>query len=320
MKYLLVILLTLIFVGCIRLKPETSLTQLANPQTSAKISAENNVNIITFASSNPGSVNSHLILLKDGIIVIDALRTSSAAKLLAEKIDSLKLPLLAIIITHAHPDHYGGLEYLHKAYPSAPIYSSIETINDLKTDKNGYIRSTKWFIGKDFGSNVPIPTNILNGNLTIAGIEIETEELAHGEAESATLIYLPAAKSLFTGDIICNGMIPYLYEGGSENLLKQLYDIQKKYDGKTFAYSGHGENGLLNDLVKKQIEYLEYFRSEIQKCLLNDNRIDKTERGGISNKMQSKYKNYQAVNPVSPKTTYEGNIEAIEKEILKSKK
>jgi glyoxylase-like metal-dependent hydrolase (beta-lactamase superfamily II) len=278
------------------------------------------IKVITVSNSNPGSVNSHLIISPKGIIMIDALRTTSAATMLSNKIDSIGVPLLAIIITHAHPDHFGGLELLHAKYKEVPIYASQETMDDLKTDKSGYIKSTTQFIGKDFGSVVPMPDSILHEKETIGGIDLIMEKTGAGESATSNLIFLPSLNALFSNDMICNSMIPFMLEKRSASMVALLKQYQSTYAKVNSIYPGHGKPGEASELFAKQIEYLEYFRSLVSDKLKDDNAISGKDNAEIVQVMQAKYKGYEAVMPVKPIDMYNFNITAVAEEMKASKK
>jgi len=53
-------------------------------------------------------VNSYLVEGEHGVVAIDSALTISDARALRKQADALGKPLLAILITHGHPDHYNG--------------------------------------------------------------------------------------------------------------------------------------------------------------------------------------------------------------------
>ena len=85
-----------------------------------------------------GSVNTHWIETQNGVIVIDTQRdTQHAAEALAA-VKALGKPVVAIFVTHGHPDHYTGLEQFRAEWPDADIYSSSETARVIEVDHYGY--------------------------------------------------------------------------------------------------------------------------------------------------------------------------------------
>jgi glyoxylase-like metal-dependent hydrolase (beta-lactamase superfamily II) len=53
-------------------------------------------------------VNAYLVETSRGVVVIDSTLTVSDARALKSAVEQLGKPLRAVLVTHAHPDHYGG--------------------------------------------------------------------------------------------------------------------------------------------------------------------------------------------------------------------
>src|SRR5689334_13972706 len=63
-----------------------------------------------FAGQAAGTpVNAYLVEGLAGVVAVDATLTVSDGRGLRGRVDALGKPLLGVVLTHAHPDHYGGL-------------------------------------------------------------------------------------------------------------------------------------------------------------------------------------------------------------------
>jgi glyoxylase-like metal-dependent hydrolase (beta-lactamase superfamily II) len=85
------------------------------------MSTEHDVTVHRFeASLFP--VNAYLVETGTGIVVVDATLSVSDGRALRARVDALKKPLAAVVITHSHPDHYGGVTSLLGG-TNVPIYA-----------------------------------------------------------------------------------------------------------------------------------------------------------------------------------------------------
>lgn len=53
-------------------------------------------------------VNAYLVETNRGIVAVDGTLAVSDGRALRAQVESLGKPFLAVLVTHAHPDHYGG--------------------------------------------------------------------------------------------------------------------------------------------------------------------------------------------------------------------
>lgn len=274
-----------------------------------------NVSVSTFVSSGKGAVNSHLIETAEGIVLIDAQRVDSETQKLLQQIKAINKPLLAVLLTHAHPDHFGGLPLIAAAYPNALVYASPASIEIIKTDKGGLIKLTEQNYKEDFNEKVVVPNRAINASeeFVVGGIIIRSEEIGAGEVESSTFYYLPSQNILFTGDLMNPSRTPFLLEGRSNNWLKQLNYAKLKYSNVKTVYPGHGTSGAAGAVIDNQREYLETFRRLIAEKLKSDNGVTPSEKQAIKQEVERRYPDYS---PVSAITDIIGlNIDAVSKEM-----
>src|SRR5262249_9344301 len=73
-------------------------------------------------------VNAYLVETSTSVVVVDATLGVSDGKTLRSRVEALKKPLAAVIVTHAHPDHYGGVAAL-LGDADVPVYA-VAGVND----------------------------------------------------------------------------------------------------------------------------------------------------------------------------------------------
>lgn len=82
-----------------------------------------------------GAVNAYLVREDDGLTLVDTLIPRSATGVLA-KGAGLGLPIVRIVLTHAHADHVGSLDALVDALPGVEVAISARDARFLEGDRS----------------------------------------------------------------------------------------------------------------------------------------------------------------------------------------
>ncbi len=113
------------------------------------------VEVHSYASqvNDVDSVNSHWFETGEGVVLIDAQRLLPEAERMLDHLRSTTdSPIVAVIVTHAHTDLYGGLPAVLDAFPEARVLTDATTLQSLREDGRGYIDMRNERHGERFAS------------------------------------------------------------------------------------------------------------------------------------------------------------------------
>ncbi|WP_341794579.1 ribonuclease J [Rickettsia endosymbiont of Rhinocyllus conicus] len=128
-------------------------------------------------------------------------------------IEKHKKDIVGMIITHAHEDHLGGVQYLWNSL-KCPIYTTTFTANFLKIHLSEY----------DFAKNIKIHEVKAGGKIDLSPFSLEMVPLTHSAPEmQAIMIRTEAGNILHTGDWKFDND-PVLGKKADEELLKSYGD------------------------------------------------------------------------------------------------
>lgn len=88
-----------------------------------------------FQLTQLGAINCYLVREDDGFTLIDSVMSGQAPAIMQEA-GKLGLPIVRILLTHAHTDHVGSLDALHEALPDAQVGISERDARFLTGDKS----------------------------------------------------------------------------------------------------------------------------------------------------------------------------------------
>jgi glyoxylase-like metal-dependent hydrolase (beta-lactamase superfamily II) len=283
-----------------------SLFQPLNPISAQSISTvaqiegnDENITIHNYYTSPPfEEIYYYGIETEAGLILIDTGRLLSQARYAVENLQQFNKPILAILITHPHTDHFGGLPvFIEAAGEDVPIYASQITLDSIQSDERGYIENRNEQLGRDFpdSEEIPLPNSIVEDGqeITIGGVNIIAYDFPTNESDTTTIYYLPEQQVMFMGDLVNGEKTPGLFEGNTRNWLNTLRKIQERFPDLQQVYPGHSSPDNSNTLIEAQIDYIETFRNLVRQALENDEIVDDEERRDISNEIEKLYPDYE---------------------------
>ncbi len=200
--------------------------------------------------------NSYLLEGSDECLLIDTHLNRDEALELSALVAATGKPLSTIIITHPHPDHYLGLEYIAPLHPAAEVLSSKRALEVVS------IASSGW---RGFRNSL---RRLESGPVTLSGHQFECLLPPDAESIAPVVLYEQKSGTLISGDHVLNGQHLWLVEGRTNAWKNNLEQISNKWV-INLVLPGHGEIGGSN-LIDQTHQYLSRFQALIERGSTSD--------------------------------------------------
>lgn len=232
------------------------------PATPAASSAGLNFTCHTSGEAAAQS-NSWLVSGDRDAFLFDVVQMRHEAEQVVEMIQRSGLRLRFIWISHAHPDHFLGLDVVTAAFPEVPVWSTAEVAADIAAGGPGLVRilAERW--GADGPRQLVVPRAFDGNCLDLEGERIDIRTFAGAESRNLAALVLPGTRQMLTADIVYNRTHLFLREKNLTGWLEQLTALEE-YAGRAIdaLYPGHGHaRGL--ELIPGTRRYLESFRQAL---------------------------------------------------------
>jgi glyoxylase-like metal-dependent hydrolase (beta-lactamase superfamily II) len=221
--------------------------------------------------------NAGFIETPAGVVVIDALGSPQLAReLIAEVKRRTGKAVTHVILTHYHADHVYGLQEFKRA--GAKIIAQrhgLEYLNSdtarlrleaSRTDLAPWIDADTHLVPADEWIDGP-------GELVVGGVKLLLQPVGPAHTPEDMVVFLPAEKVLFAGDIVFRGRLPFVGQADSRHWVAALNTVLG-YDARAIV-PGHGP---MSTSPRADIEltrdYLVYLREAMGRAARNMDPFD----------------------------------------------
>ena len=196
-----------------------------------------------------GLNNTGFILGRDAVTVIDSCFTEKRSQAFVEAIRTVTdLPLRTLVNTHHHGDHTHG----NFLFPDTTIIAH-ENCREEVLLSGLPVAGTGLFPGVEWGDlklSPPFVTFDERLNIYVDDLKIEAIYVGPAHTTNDIVLWIPARKTLFSGDLIFNGGTPFVVAGSVAGSLRAL-EVLRRLGAETIV-AGHGSvcsPTLIDDMV-----------------------------------------------------------------------
>jgi glyoxylase-like metal-dependent hydrolase (beta-lactamase superfamily II) len=233
---------------------------------------------------NTGFMNNPAIIIaKKGVILVDPGSTYLVGINVLKEIKKItNLPIVAVLNTHVHGDHWLANQAIKEKFPHAKFYASKKMIIEAKNGEGKSWQKLMISHTKNYGKNkkLTIPTNILKDKqkITILGEKFAISVPPTAHTDTDIMIKHLETKTLFTGDNV--GLKRFGTFDSTSNMLGNLALLKTFKSMKITTFiPGHGDSGSYSHTVKPFLTFLQIMKKDIEKGYedgLEDYEIKKT--------------------------------------------
>jgi glyoxylase-like metal-dependent hydrolase (beta-lactamase superfamily II) len=210
--------------------------------------------------------NSYLVQTAGGVVVIDGRLLTSEGQAVRAAVAASGKPLLAVLVTHGHPDHYNGIAEI-VAGTRVPIVATAGV--DKVIRKYDAAKEQQWSatFGADWPRKRAFPNRIVKDGASVAfgGLTFTVHDVGPGESQSDSYwtTEVGGKRIAFIGDTVLHGVHAYTADGHTTAWLATLERLRRDLADTSILYPGHGEPGGL-ELLDWQKDYLERYRAAVK--------------------------------------------------------
>jgi cyclase len=271
--------------------------------------------------------NSGIVLLDRGVLLFDTHLTPEAGQLLLARVQSLTAkPVRYLVNSHFHPDHTHG----NQVFPNSPLIigstnarrdmlqQDIPSLNralsvtrdQLERAKREVLTETEPKVQERMRASISSrqalvdslsrlkilpPLITVDDALTISdpAREIRLLYLGNAHTDGDLVLYLPAEKIVFAGDVFFQEGMPNSQDASFLDWMKTLEELAK-LDADRFV-PGHGNVGTKQD-VNEFLGYLQELRQLVEPAVTRGDPLEQV----LEISVPSKYSGYRFQNLFRP--------------------
>jgi glyoxylase-like metal-dependent hydrolase (beta-lactamase superfamily II) len=202
-------------------------------------------------------VNAYIIESPTDLVLVDSTLFVSDGRALRERLDALGKPLAAVVVTHAHPDHYGALVEVLRGREGTPVLATQGVRDAIVRDDATKEQILRPMFGDEWARERAFPDTVVqDGSVHCFGaLELRVTDLGPGESPHDSIWALNDT-TIFSADVAYDNTHCYLADGFHAPWLTNMERLKRELPAGATLHPGHGEPCGL-EVLDRQRAYIE---------------------------------------------------------------
>lgn len=162
-------------------------------------------------------------------VLVDTFLTTEQSQTLLDWVVASGKNLTAIFITHGHGDHFFGLALLLERFPQARAVATPEVVKAMHQHLSPESIENFWrklFPGQ-IADRLPAADPLDSNELELEGHKLVAVNAGRTDTAESTCLHVPSAGLIVGGDVVYNGIHPYLGETDTQSRLEWISTLDK---------------------------------------------------------------------------------------------
>jgi glyoxylase-like metal-dependent hydrolase (beta-lactamase superfamily II) len=204
-------------------------------------------------------VNAYLVEGGEVVVAVDAMLGMSDGRRLRAFAKTAGKPFAGVVVTHSHPDHYGGVTALLN-HQRVPVYAVVGVDDAIRRDDAAKEDIIRPMFGKEWAPTRTFPNHRVLDGATITLGDVALRAIDAGPCESPHdswwALEGDGPLRIFVGDLVYSHMHAYLADGHYEEWLANIARAKRELPRDVQLFMGHGEPAIGHALLDWQSEYI----------------------------------------------------------------
>ena len=158
-------------------------------------------------------------------VLVDTFLTLEQSEALADQIEATGKYLAYIYITHGHGDHYFGINTLKQRFPDVRAVTTAGVVDQIH--KRAPTDIQLFQKAGPLPDEPGIPESLDGESLELEGHPLIPIEVGTSDIADSTSLHVPSIALIAAGDVVYNGIHPYLAETTAESRLEWVAAVEK---------------------------------------------------------------------------------------------
>lgn len=234
-----------------------------------------------------------IVVTPDGVVLIDSGGTFQGARRIHDHIKSIThMPVKIVINTNSQDHRWLGNDYFRRQ--GARIITHRETVEDQKARLNDQLLRLVDTVGERGleGTQPAYADEVFEDNfrITLGGTTLELFHVGQAHTPSDILVWLPAEKVMFTGDIVYTERMLSVRSYSHSGSWITAFETMAAFE-PDFIVPGHGHVTTLDKARRDTYSYLSFLRDAVSAFM--DGGGDLADIGSLDQSAFSYLVNYE---------------------------
>ena len=157
-----------------------------------------------------------LIYGKRDAVLVDTFFTLEHSAMLADQVAATGKNLTYIYVTHAHGDHFFGINMLKRRFPNVRAVALASVVERIDKRLAGDIQLLRSRFPGQVPDDPSTPERLDEGSIELEGNPLIPIETGFTDSADSTSLYVPSIGLIVAGDVVYNGIHPFLAETNAQ--------------------------------------------------------------------------------------------------------